>query len=405
MASAWTRRAGATLWALAALAAAGWTLDFSLRSAVREDEAPAFAALYADDGIVSLVRVLRGLGEDQAYRIDRGDAEAIRRSLDDHPLNARALAVLGLSHASEAQSEQAALPFMTLADRVSRREPISQVWLIEAASAAGNVPEAIRHYNAALSTSPPLQTTLLPVLVAALDFPDVQQALRPYVATAPWMPAYLATAAASARTGSVLALIAGSGASLSAERFAYSHATLIRRLAAEGRGDLALRHARQVWGDFDAKDFARFGLSEATQDIRLGTLAWTLADSEGVGAGLEDGAVVATLEPLGRGTVLGRDVMVQPGATYQLIQTVALESGPRPTSLRWRAACVPADPAQAASEFWSQLVPVSATATTYRTALAVPAGCNLARLELVAFGPEGQLPATLRISGLDLQRN
>ena len=401
----WTRRAGTLLWAAGALAAAAWTLDFSLRSAVREDEAPAFAAIYADDGLVRLVRVLRGLGEEQAYQVDRDDALAIRDSMGGHPLNAKALAVWGLSQASEQKAEQAALPLMTLADKVTRREPISQVWLIEAASAAGDVPGAIRHYNAALSTNPPLQASLLPVLVAALDFPDVQQALRPYVRTAPWMPAYLAMAATSARTDSVLALVAGAGKDLSAEAFAPVQAILIRRLAAEGRADAALAHARAVWPDYDRKAFARFAVTPATLDKRLGTLAWALADSEGIGAALEDGAVVATLEPLGRGAVLARDVAVQAGATYQLIQTVGVDSGPRPTSLRWRASCVPADPSQPATEFWSQLVPVTSTATTYRTALTVPTGCGLAHLELVAFGPEGQIATTLRLSGLDLRRD
>lgn len=404
-AATWAGRAGAMLWALGALVAAGWTLDFSLRSAVREDEAQAFAAAYADDGLVRLVRVLRGLGEEPGYQVASKDAAAIRDTLVRHPLNAQALAVWGLSLATRQQSEQAALPFMTLADRVTRREPISQVWLIEAASAAGNVPEAIRHYNAALATNPPLQANLLPVLVGALDFPDVQQALRPYVRTAPWMPAYLAMASASARTDSVLGLVSGGGAALATEAFSPAQAMLIRRLAAEGRFDAALGHASTVWSDFDRKAFARFAVTAATLDPRLGGLSWTLADNEGMGASLEDGTVVATLEPLGRGAVLARDVPVQAGGAYQLIQTVAVDSGPRPASLRWRANCVPADPAQAAAEFWTQLVPTSQTATTYRTAFSVPAGCNLAHLELVAFGPEGQLPTSLRISGLDLVRN
>lgn len=404
-AATWTGRAGALLWAAGALAAAGWTLDYSLRSAVRQDEARAFAAIYADDGLVRLIRVLRGLGEDPNYQVERDDTVAIRNSLIDHPLNAKALAVLGLSLAAQKQSEQAALPLMTLADRVTRREPLSQVWLIEAASAAGNVPEAIRHYHAAISTNSPLHDSLLPVLVVALDFPEVQQALRPYVRTARWMPDYLAKASVTARTESVLALLAGGGSRLAEEAFAPAHATLIRRLFAEGRGAAAMAHARTVWANFDPKAFARFAVTPASLDTRLGSLAWTLADDQALGAALEDGAIVATLEPLGNGAVLRRDVPVQAGATYQLIQTIGVESGPRPTSLRWRAACIPADPTQAATEFWSQLVPVSSTATTYRTALTVPAGCNLMHLQLVAFGPEGQLPTSLRISGLDLVRN
>lgn len=390
-----------SLLALAAVIGAACAATFSLRAAERYNPAWSAPGAFARDGIVRLHAVLTAVGEDEAYRIGAADAASIRRSLIERPLNAQAIAVTGLSKIGASGSDQAANPFMVLADRASRRDPISQVWMIEAASAAGDVPQAIRHYNAALSVKPELGAVLFPVLTGALGFAEVRDALKaPLKAGAPWMPAFIAAAAAAGDLDGVLALAASAPERMKAPAYKPASAAILYRLVASGRIADARKLASQVVPGLPDNAFTDFAITPATRDERLGNLAWQLTDNEGISAAVEaDGAVTAELQPLARGAILVREVAVTGGRQYEFHQTVARTSGPAPSSLRWQAIC-PA--AEGAPVVWSQLVPTEEHPMKYKSEFAVPAGCHVVRMELVTVGPEGQLPSAIRIYDLSL---
>lgn len=387
---------------LVALAGATYAAAFSLRAAERYNPTWDKPVTFAQDGIVRLHAVLAKVGEGEAAEINATDAAAIRASLIERPLNAQAIAVTGLSKISASGSDQAANPFMALADRVSRRDPVSQVWMIESASAAGDVPAAIRHYNAALSVKPELGAVLFPVLSGALGFGEVRDALKaPIRAGAPWMPSFIATAAASGDLDGVLALVASAPERMKAPEYKQANAAILYRLVASGRLADAQKLARQVATDLPDSALTDFAITPATRDDRLGNLAWQLTDNEGISAAVEeDGTVSVELQPLTRGAILAREIPVAGGQQYEFRQTVARTSGPAPSSLRWQATC---SAVEGTPVVWSQLLPTEERPIQYKSIFKVPIECHVLKLELVTVGPEGQLSSSIRIYDLFLK--
>ena len=167
------------VWAVAALAGAVFASGNAIRAAERKGEAGALAGRYVQDGQIQLQAERQALAKDPNHQFEQSKVETIRSSLKQRPLNALAIAMLGLVPVGQKDVDKTAAPFMTLANRLTRREPLSQMWMIEAASAADDVPGAVRHYHTVLAANPHLYQGLFPVLVSALDFPEIQQALNP----------------------------------------------------------------------------------------------------------------------------------------------------------------------------------------------------------------------------------
>lgn len=102
--------------------------------------------------------------------VNRAQAEAARglaeRALDRSPLNAiatRALAMSYIALGKEAAGERT----FHAAERLSRRDIPTQLWLIEDSVARGDIAATLRHYSIAMQTSDEIRPVLLPVLVQA----------------------------------------------------------------------------------------------------------------------------------------------------------------------------------------------------------------------------------------------
>jgi hypothetical protein len=381
-----------------------YAAGFSLRYNERYLDGGIEGGVYRGDGIVRLHAVFKKVAEGDALELGDADTAAIRETLRERPLNAQALAIIGLGAISASGSDQAGSRLMALADKVSRREPLSQVWLIEAASTSGDVREAIRHYNAALSVKPELSPSLFPVLTNALDFAEVRGALRPLILRgAPWLPSFVTSASTSANLDSLLALVLPVSEKLKDGAYGQANATIIYRLAAEGRQADAINYAKSVMQGFSEFEFAKFGVTGFTQDERLGNLSWRLTDGETITASADaTGEVSADIQPAAQGPIMARDVMVAAGRQYEFMQDVQRNSGPPLASLRWQATC----PAVYGGKIiWSQIVPTDERTMKYKSAFFVPSNCHVLRAELLVVGPDGQLPSSIKVSGLSLAPN
>ena len=126
---------------------------------------------------------------------DKGDARVAaalaRRSLALQPVNPVAARSLGLAQVLDGRVPEAVRSFH-YAESVSRRDIPTQLWLIEEAVAAGDIPRALEHYNRALSTSTTVSDSLFPVLIAATATPSVAKALGVILARRPvWSRAFV----------------------------------------------------------------------------------------------------------------------------------------------------------------------------------------------------------------------
>jgi len=105
--------------------------------------------------------------------------------------NVVALRTLGML--ADADGDRAkAHRILTQAEKLSRRDLPTQLWLIEYFSQADDVAQTLRHYNLALSSSTGSREVLLPVLTSAASDPTLAAAIRNLIAKRPsWWSDYV----------------------------------------------------------------------------------------------------------------------------------------------------------------------------------------------------------------------
>lgn len=139
--------------------------------------------------VVSAGRVLSSPSSSAA-----GVAQAqgsLRTAALREPVSSYALGMLG-AVADFKKNKTQARAFFQLSEAMSRRNLLTEMWLIEDAVSRGDVSEALSHYNRAMLVSYKSWETLLPILVSAVSEPDVFANLLPMLAQKPlWWRAYV----------------------------------------------------------------------------------------------------------------------------------------------------------------------------------------------------------------------
>lgn len=179
------------------------------------------------------------------------DIDPVRASLRDaalrEPVNTQALGTLAALDELRNDTRRARALFRA-SETVSRRNVLTQFWLIEDAVARGDVAEAIKHYNRAMLVSSEARTTLLPVLAQASSDPAIRKELLPLLAKRPlWWKDYLQQLGTSGAdpTAMALALAATRTDIRNPDERGLAQAILRRMVALkDGRG--ALRAANRL---------------------------------------------------------------------------------------------------------------------------------------------------------------
>lgn len=153
--------------------------------------------LAPSDGRITSAFAEQRLRDDQSARAQPSIAELARQALRQDPAAVRAVGTLGLQAQQRGQVAQARRLF-AYAERLSRRDLKSQLWLIEDAVSRGDIFDALRHYDIALRTSKNAPDLLFPVLANAIADPMVRANLVTTLARRPiWGPAFIGVVAAS----------------------------------------------------------------------------------------------------------------------------------------------------------------------------------------------------------------
>lgn len=109
---------------------------------------------------------------DQVARATRLAQAALRREA----VNVTAAAALG-TLASLQQRDDLAYRIFSYSERLSRHDPLTQLWLIENRVAAGDVAGTLVHYSRLMSVTPSFRQSLIPILVMAARDPAIARAL------------------------------------------------------------------------------------------------------------------------------------------------------------------------------------------------------------------------------------
>jgi len=111
-------------------------------------------------------------------------SELARAALRRDPTSVAAVRALGLVAAENNEVDRATRLFR-YAEKLSRRDLTTELWLIEDAVRRNNVPDALVHYDRAMKTSLPIRSSLFPILRRALEDPAVRKAFVPILARHP----------------------------------------------------------------------------------------------------------------------------------------------------------------------------------------------------------------------------
>ncbi|WP_157081315.1 hypothetical protein [Novosphingobium naphthalenivorans] len=129
---------------------------------------------------------------------------SLRAAALREPVSSYALGMLG-AVADFQEDEAQAQAFFQSSEAMSRRNLLTEMWLIEDAVSHGDVSEALSHYNRAMLVSTKSRKTLLPILVSATSEPDVLANLLPMLAQKPlWWKAYVNEMGASGKDPAVM---------------------------------------------------------------------------------------------------------------------------------------------------------------------------------------------------------
>lgn len=384
------------------LVGAAYSSQNSVQSYLRKADPKAAYSADPSDGVAAVNAFAAELKDNPQFLISSRDADAARASLVHRPLNASLLSFYGLREASIGKP-QLANALMASADAVSRRDAFSQLWIIEQQSSAGHVKAAVFHYNALLSVHPAMQATFLPVLVLAVAYPEVRDAIRPYLSPeTKWSAPFLDMASQRAEVGQYRDLVEPIASRLGDDGYTLSNARIIHRMLQSGLTGDAWRLFSLVAPNVDVGAFRAFSPAGANIDPKWQPLSWVLGQSDYISASVEaDGAIDVTVAPTARGLIASRDVPVISSSTYVLGNRSIYEPGTPRASLRWIASCLAHNGPQLIVD---RFVPANANTKLVQLSVEVPQSCNLVRVELSALGPEGQLSSKVKITDLTLTK-
>ena len=341
------------------------------------------------------------LAEAEAHRIKPGwlveHAAAVRDNarevLRRAPLDAVALRQLA---ELEPDSPGKGLQLLRLSERVTRREPISQILLVNAEAGANNNAQALVHYDRALTIWPQLGTTLLPVLASGLSNPALVEQLSRF-ADRPWFRPLLGTGLERGAPVPAVAKLAESArVRLPANERQSLSAELIGKLLALNRHD-DIRAFVMSLGGPERMILDDLAINRATTDSRNLPLSWRMTSDVAISSEfVPPSGMRVTVSPSSSGVAAGRLTLLQPGS-YTLLMRFGYDPGAPRATLRWALEC------DDGRTIWRTDLASDRTSASYSTQIVVPQGCNQQSWRLDAGADDSQFASIARIDSLSLR--
>lgn len=321
--------------------------------------------------------------------------EVLRRD----PLGPGPLRVLAL-YADQRGNEAGSTRLFTAAARLSRRDPVVQLWEIERAGEKRDVAGALEHYDQLLSVKPETGPLLYPRLLATLKNDEVRRHLAGFVrARKPWIKDFINHALLESKEPRRMMELfeeVDRGGPPSRD-LRDSEAYLVSLLAARGDYEAALRQARRVAGKHSGI-LTDLGFSPRTMDPHFAPLLWNGGGNQGIAAQAYDNGIMRVeVSPGSSGLAFSRDVLLRPGR-YRMRSTGKPVDGLARPEARWEIACVAPDAVRRLLT-----IPLGGSARLSAEGwFTVPSGCAATRLSFLAGASGTQEDSGLELNGFAL---
>jgi hypothetical protein len=324
-------------------------------------------------------------------------------SLTSQALNPRALRIWGFMRLGE-QSNSTTRKAMMIALRASRQEAGAHLWLIEDYVVQEDVLGTLKHYDLALRTSSISRTTLLPLLVNALDDERILAGLVPYVKRHPvWLYSFFEAAIRDSKNPqNVAALIMRSGGLPDGQHFLALQNALLSQLIAAEQFAAAKSYFLSLKGA-DAKLLISPSLFSDNVSDRFPPMAWQPRNVSASGMRIIKGTTqeAALLVYAGsgeRGLVAQKKLFLERGE-YAIGVRFGASQMPTGGSVKLTVSC--AGGASPKILWQSDLLRPQRNALSY-TKFAVPESCLAQNIEIEMVGGQEQLGAEIEILSIKL---
>ena len=209
------------------------------------------------------------------------------RSLNGDLLNAKAVRLLAAADLAEKESA-GFKKLIRLSERLSRREFMTQIYLVQEAARDNNVPEALAHFDIALKTNRSGAELVYAILTPLLADANIRAGLKPYIeGRAAWVQPFFAHATNSGKNpASVAEALMQAGGLPFDPVYPFTQGNIVNRLILENKFQMARDfYLKGASGDPSALQSIDFGT--ANTESRFAPISWRLASSPTVATSFE----------------------------------------------------------------------------------------------------------------------
>jgi hypothetical protein len=253
--------------------------------AVRTGNVDLAHAMAPGDGRITALQAETLLRDHPSARSLKRVEQLAREALRQDPTAVSAATSLGVI--VQARGEQAAARrLLAYSQTLSRRDLQTQIWAIETATAKGDVPGALRHYDIALRTSRHAADLLFPILGSAIAEPTIRSALVRVIARKPpWSTFFLDHIAGNTPDPEAVAALYAATARAGVNASDGARAAVIDTLVARSRPD-------DAWNFY--RTFRHNARRDRSRDQRFNALLdtptpfdWTPVNDVGINASIQ----------------------------------------------------------------------------------------------------------------------
>jgi hypothetical protein len=330
-------------------------------------------------------------------------ADLGRRALLAQSLNAPALRLLAVHFQMKGDTKKAD-ELIGLATKVTRRDTLSQLWLIQQASERGDAKAVMYHYNIVLRTNSKVRAFLIPQIAKLLEDQNYQSAFAPYLSQGTlWLPEFLNFVIWNSDHYPALtnAILASRGLPANDSQYRLYETQIISQLITSQQYLLAQRFYLSLKGA-TPKTFRTIALSADTTDPKFAPINWRFNTGSGASANVAQRGgqfeIAASASAANSGVVAQKMLFMEAG-TYTLLQQVNVRSLGKGASANWIIRCIyEGDSSIILSEQISKNKGTKNTISTFQ----IPIGCNNQSIELMLTGGDDSEGVDLSLSRLNL---
>lgn len=250
-------------------------------------------------------------------------------ALELSPLDSGALAALGYLAELGTTREMQVRSLMNLSERISRREPLTVLWLIEWYVARNDIAAVLQRYDMALTVKPSLANVLFPILANSLEDKAIRaEFAQTLVRKRPWQNAAIKYALANGKAAEIAEVLLEHGPLSDGPETASIEAEIFAKLVNSGRIDLAAKLYRRLPGG-DPSVLSSLAINARSTAEGRQPVTWAVATTDRFEStiirddSLAAMAIAVSTSALTKNEVARKLVIVGPG-TYNLSSKIRL---------------------------------------------------------------------------------